>query len=62
MLRLYGGIYVVSLNNNNRVDVVGHYDISVDDHVRVVARNGFHFDFDKESRFGEYYLSVYGMS
>src|ERR1700694_5419631 len=58
MPRLYGGIYVVSLNNNNGVDVIGHYDISVDDHVRVMARNGFHFNFSNDSRVGKHYLSV----
>ncbi len=56
--RLYGRIYVVSLNHNYGVDVIGHYHVSVDDHVRVVARNGLHFDFSNESRFGKHYLSV----
>ena len=39
--RLYGRIYVVSLNHNYGVDVIGHHHTPVDDHVRVVARPAF---------------------
>ena len=49
--RLYGRIYVVSLNHNYGVDMIGHHHISVDDHIQVVARNGFHFGFGNESSF-----------
>ena len=41
---------MVSLNDDDGMHVIGHYYESVDDHVRIVVRNSFHFRFRNDSR------------
>jgi len=53
-----GGMQMPSVNNNNGVHMIGHDHVPVDDHVGVVDRNGFHFDFSNDARIRENDFSI----
>ena len=56
-----GGMQMPSVNNNNRVYMIGHYHVPVDDHVGVVDRNGFHFGFSNDASTRENDFSIDGV-
>jgi len=56
-----GGMQMPSVNNKNGVHMIGHYHIPVDDHIGVVDRNGFHFDFSNDASIRENDFSIDGV-